>query len=101
MRHMSWLVVLLLILAPVKVAAADDNATVTSQSDLSMISAVLSDVAENTLTIDEESDGPDSLSRRLYADVTLHHAHQQPHNQQAKQPSRYVINGIRAPPVTH
>ncbi|WP_218312535.1 hypothetical protein [Alteromonas antoniana] len=101
MRHMSWLIVLLLILAPVKVAAADDHASVTAQSDLSLISAVLSDVADNTVTVDEESDGPDSISRRLFTDVMVYHGHQLAHNQQAIQPSRYALNGIRAPPVTH
>lgn len=101
MRHMSWLIVLLLLLAPAKVAAADDNTSATAQSDLSLINAVLSDVADNTVTIDEESDGPDSLSTRLFTDITGHTASQLSENQQAIQPSRYAINGIRAPPATH
>ncbi|WP_414828905.1 hypothetical protein [Alteromonas sp. H39] len=101
MRHMSWLIVLLMILAPAKVAAADDNASVIAQSDLSLISAVLSDVADNTVTTDEGSDGQDSLSNRVYADVAAQHLYQHFDNQQAIQPSRYALNGIRAPPVTH
>ena len=101
MRHMNWLLVLLLLLAPAKVAAADDHASATAQSDVSLISAVLADVADNSLSMDEESDGPDSVSSNASPDAALYQALKLHDGSHTSQLSRFGLHGIRAPPVAH
>lgn len=101
MRHMNWLLVLLLLLAPAKVAAADDHASATAQSDVSLISAVLADVADNSLSMDEESDGPDSVSSNALPDAALYQALKLHDGSHTSRLSRFSLHGIRAPPVAH
>lgn len=101
MRHMSWLLVLLLFLAPVQVAAADDHASATKQTDISLISAVLAEVTEKSLSVDEDSDCPDSVSSNSWSYQVIPHFQKGVSPQDSTRLSRCTLNGIRAPPSAH